>query len=193
MIGSRQIGFSNQMCTYMGGYLVIILPFNFPRIFFNFAFLRNSSSFAHYVPAGVDPAENFLLGVLLTSEVSHQQARCAQRTECSATGERSEPVAAAITSSRREAARASAAGVRGRSPRKILDKFTPKIAWRSNLVLMHTFLQPIWDISAENHCHRKYENKLTSLHDQIKFVLNGQKAPGRVQEGSGAEPPENFG
>ena len=46
----------------MGGYLVIILPFNFPRIFFNFAFLRNSSSFAHYVPAGVDPAENFLLG-----------------------------------------------------------------------------------------------------------------------------------
>ena len=53
---------------------------------------------------------------------------------------------------------------------------------------MHTFLQPIWDISAENHCHRKYENKLTSLHDQIKFVLNGQKAPGRVRWRSGGVP-----
>ena len=43
----------------MGVYLVIILENLIPRIFLNFAFLRNSSSFAHYVPAGVDPAENF--------------------------------------------------------------------------------------------------------------------------------------
>ena len=62
-------------------------------------------------------------------------------------GKRSEAVAAAITSSGAKRPRASAAGVRGRSPRKISDKFTPKIAWRSNLVLMHTFLQPILDIS----------------------------------------------
>ena len=52
---------------------MIILPFNFPRIFLNFAFLRNSSSFAHYVPAGVDPAENFW-GVV-TDERSESLAR----------------------------------------------------------------------------------------------------------------------
>ena len=74
----------------------------------------------------------------------------------------------AITSSGREAPRASAAGVRRRRPLKILDKFIPKIACTSNLVLMHTFLRPIWDISKNTIFIEKYENKLTSLHDQIK-------------------------
>jgi hypothetical protein len=124
----------------MGVYLVIILPFNFPRIFFNFAFLRNS--FAHYVPAGVDPVENFW-GVV-TDERSESLASKVRIAHRARHGGQWPP---AITSSGREAPRASAAGVRGRSPRKISDKFTPKIAWRSNLVLMHTFLRPIWDIS----------------------------------------------